>query len=75
MKREVTGLDVANLASPIDKLSAETLQNKDAVFRFDGSDMMPSKVGAGTFWKGMTDWITGKPTNETLDFIEQSWPQ
>ena len=69
------GLEIDNLVSPVDRLSAETLQDEKAVFRFDGSDMMPSKVGAGTFWKGMTDWITGKPTNETLDFIEQSWPQ
>ena len=45
------------------------------MFRFDGSDMMPSVVGAGTFWKGMTDWITGQPTQESLDFIERSWPQ
>ena len=24
-------------------------------FRFDGSDLMPGEVGAGSFWKGMTD--------------------
>ena len=42
------GLDVANLASPIDKLSAEILQDPDAVFRFDGSDQMPGAVGAGS---------------------------
>lgn len=69
------GLEIDNLASPIDRLSAETLQDEKAVFRFDGSDMMPSVVGAGTFWKGMTDWITGQPTQESLDFIERSWPQ
>jgi len=22
----------------------------------------------------MTDWITGKSTQDTLDFIEASWP-
>lgn len=69
-----TGLDVANLASPIDRLSAEILQDPDAIFRFDGSDLMPSAVGSGTFWKGMTDWIVGQGDKETLDFIEQSWP-
>jgi alpha-glucoside transport system substrate-binding protein len=67
------GLDVANLGSPIDKLSAETLQNKDAVFRFDGSDQMPGAVGAGSFWKEMTAWITGQSSKETLDNIESSW--
>ncbi|MET0998505.1 MAG: carbohydrate ABC transporter substrate-binding protein, partial [Marmoricola sp.] len=67
------GLDVANLPSPIDKLAAETLANEDAVFRFDGSDQMPGAVGAGSFWKEMTSWITGQSTKETLDNIEDSW--
>ena len=45
------GLDVNNLVSPIDKLAGEILQDPDAVFRFDGSDLMPGAVGAGSFWK------------------------
>lgn len=68
------GLDVQNLASPIDQLSAKTLQDPEAVFRFDGSDQMPGAVGAGSFWKGMTDWITGADTKGVLDDIEKSWP-
>ena len=68
------GLDVANLASPIDKLSAAILQDPTAVFRFDGSDQMPGAVGAGSFWKEMTAWITGQSTKDTLDNIEKSWP-
>jgi alpha-glucoside transport system substrate-binding protein len=69
-----TGLDIANLASPVDQLSGEILQNPDAVFRFDGSDMMPGAVGAGSFWKEMTNWITGESTQDALDNIESSWP-
>jgi alpha-glucoside transport system substrate-binding protein len=69
-----TGLDVNNLTSPIDKLSAETFQDPDAVFRFDGSDQMPSAVGAGSFWKEMTAWITGESTSDALKNIEESWP-
>jgi alpha-glucoside transport system substrate-binding protein len=69
-----TGLDINNLASPIDKLSGEILQDPDAVFRFDGSDMMPGEVGAGSFWKEMTNWITGESTQDALDNIESSWP-
>ena len=38
----------------------EILQDPDAVFRFDGSDLMPGAVGAGSFWKEMTAWITGQ---------------
>jgi alpha-glucoside transport system substrate-binding protein len=69
------GLKVENLVSPIDQLSAQILQDPEAVFRFDGSDLMPGAVGAGSFWKGMTDWITGKDTKGTLDAIEASWPK
>jgi alpha-glucoside transport system substrate-binding protein len=68
------GLDIANLASPVDKLSGEILQDPDAVFRFDGSDMMPGEVGAGSFWTEMTSWITGESTQDALDSIESSWP-
>ena len=68
------GLDIANLASPIDKLSVEILQDPDAVFRFDGSDQMPGAVGAGSFWKEMTAWITGPEHAGPLDNIESSWP-
>ena len=70
-----TGLDLANVANPIDKLSVETLQDPDAEFRFDASDLMPAAVGAGSFWKGMTEWINGKSTAEVLSQIEASWPQ
>lgn len=69
-----TGLDVANLTSPIDQLSAETFQDPEAVFRFDGSDQMPSAVGAGSFWKEMTAWVTGESTEDALGNIESSWP-
>ena len=63
------------LTNPVDKLSAEILTDKAATSRFDGSDLMPGAVGSGTFWKGMTDWITGKDDKTTLDYIEQSWPK
>ena len=68
------GLDINNLVSPIDQLSAKTLQDPQAVFRFDGSDQMPGAVGAGSFWKEMTAWITGESTKAALDNIEKSWP-
>ena len=45
------------------------------VFRFDGSDQMPGAVGAGTFWKGMTAWISGQQSlDEALKTIDDSWP-
>lgn len=44
-------------------------------FLFDGSDQMPGAVGAGTFWKDMTSWISGQETLDTaLKNIDASWP-
>ena len=68
------GLDPANLTSELDKQSVAILTDPAAVFRFDGSDMMPSAVGAGTFWKEMTNWVNGQDDQTTLDNIEKSWP-
>lgn len=68
------GLDIANIASPIDQLSAQILQDPEAVFRFDASDLMPAEVGSNSFWKQMVAWITGQDTKTTLDNIEESWP-
>ncbi len=68
-------LDPANLKSPIDQLAFELLTDDATVFRFDGSDLMPGAVGAGSFWTGMTDWIAlDKSSKEVLDTIEASWP-
>ena len=44
-------------------------------FVFDGSDQMPGEVGAGSFWRDMTAWISGQQDAQTaLDNIESSWP-
>jgi alpha-glucoside transport system substrate-binding protein len=69
------GLDASKLKSPIDKLSAEILLDPKAVFRFDGSDLMPGAVGANAFWKQSTNWITGQDTATTLTNIEAAWPK
>ncbi|TDC76265.1 carbohydrate ABC transporter substrate-binding protein [Micromonospora sp. KC606] len=66
-------LDLANVPNPVDKLSVQLLQDEKTVFRFDGSDLMPAAVGAGTFWKGMVEWINGKDTATVLNGIEGSW--
>ena len=48
--------------------------SSDAVF--DGSDVMPGEVGAGSFWRGMVSWVTGqKDTDAVLEEIEKSWPK
>ena len=46
-----------------------------AAFRFDASDLMPGQVGSGSFWKGMTDYISGASDLDTaLQEIDESWP-
>jgi alpha-glucoside transport system substrate-binding protein len=51
------------------------LAYESTVSRFDGSDTMPGAVGAGSFWKDMTAWISGqKSLDEALKDIEDSWP-
>lgn len=49
------------------------LQDDSTVFRFDASDLMPSTVGSGSFWKGMVDWIDGKDTDTVLSDIQAGY--
>jgi len=42
-------------------------------FRFDGSDLMPGKIGAGAFWTGMVDYSGGKSSKEVADEIQKTW--
>ncbi|GAB3495548.1 ABC transporter substrate-binding protein [Nocardiopsis coralliicola] len=65
--------DLDLLENPVDRMSAELLREEDTVFRWDGADSMPAAVGAGTFWRGMTDWINGKDSGDVLTYIEESW--
>jgi len=69
-----TGLDPANASSGILTQAIEILQDPNTTFRFDASDLMPSAVGAGTFWKGMVSWISGTPVDEVTAQIEAGWP-
>ncbi|GIE87158.1 ABC transporter substrate-binding protein [Actinoplanes regularis] len=69
------GLNIENLTNPIDVLSAKILQDPNAQFRFDGSDMMPAAVGSNAFWKQATAWITGQDTATTVNNIEAAWPK
>jgi alpha-glucoside transport system substrate-binding protein len=53
-----------------------TLVAEATSFRFDASDLMPGEVGGGSFWKGMTDWVSGAADLDTvLSEIDASWPK
>ncbi|MBA3910444.1 MAG: alpha-glucoside ABC transporter substrate-binding protein [Rhodobacter sp.] len=56
------------------KKQGEILANA-TTFRFDGSDLMPGAVGAGSFWTGMVDYTGGKSAQEVADAIQASWPK
>jgi alpha-glucoside transport system substrate-binding protein len=59
----------------VDRKVAEVIQNATSV-RFDGSDLMPGSVGAGSFWKEMTAYVSGyKTLDEALKTIDASWPE
>jgi alpha-glucoside transport system substrate-binding protein len=60
---------------PLERGIAELVAQATS-FRFDGSDLMPGEVGAGSFWKGMTDWVSGAADLDTvLREIDASWPR
>ena len=45
-----------------------------SVARFDGSDVMPAAVGSGSFWKGVTDWVSGSSDlDKALQTIQAGW--
>jgi alpha-glucoside transport system substrate-binding protein len=62
-------------ANPVDGDIGALLASATS-FRFDGSDLMPGEVGAGSFWKGATDWASGAADLDTvLKEIDASWPK
>jgi alpha-glucoside transport system substrate-binding protein len=36
---------------------------------------MPGQVGAGAFWTGMTDWVSGQSLDKVLPKIDDAWPE
>ena len=59
----------------LQKIAKDVLYASTAA-RFDGSDLMPAKVGAGTFWTEPVKWISGQEDlNAALDNIDASFPK
>jgi len=66
--------DLAWYTDDVEKGIAELVANATSV-RFDGSDLMPGEVGAGSFWTGMTDYFSGVADAATvMAEIDASWP-
>jgi alpha-glucoside transport system substrate-binding protein len=56
-----------------DRKVAQTLLDATSV-RYDGSDLMPGAVGAGSFWKAMTDYVSGTvDIDQALQEAQAGW--
>ncbi|MEP1389303.1 MAG: ABC transporter substrate-binding protein [Yoonia sp.] len=67
-------VDPAKFQDDTSRALNEVLLNA-TTFRFDGSDLMPGAVGAGSFWTGMVDYAGGKDAAEVAAGIQSSWPE
>lgn len=67
------GADPANAQDDLLKMSVELFQDEGAEFRYDGSDLMPGKIGSDAFLKEATKWVKGQSTEETLAEVEKVW--
>ncbi len=65
------GVSLDAYPDEITRKQAEVLAGAE-VFRFDGSDLMPAAVGAGTFWIGVMDYVGGEDLDTVLKTIEAS---
>ncbi len=63
----------------IDAYANDTLRKQGEIllnattFRFDGSDLMPGAIGAGSFWTGMVDYVSGASSASVAGDIQRSW--
>jgi alpha-glucoside transport system substrate-binding protein len=66
-------------AANVETYANDTLKGEGQIllnattFRFDGSDLMPGAIGAGSFWTGMVDFVGGKTAQQVGDEIQASW--
>ncbi|CUH77078.1 ABC transporter substrate-binding protein [Tropicibacter naphthalenivorans] len=66
------GVDTSKFVDDTSRKMNEILLGA-TTFRFDGSDLMPGGVGAGSFWTGMVDYTGGKSAEEVTTEIQNSW--
>ncbi len=74
-----TGFLTPHTGVNLDAYNTSTLRKQGEIllgattFRFDGSDLMPAGVGAGSFWTGMVDYTGGKAAADVAADIQSSW--
>jgi alpha-glucoside transport system substrate-binding protein len=72
MLTPLTTVNVEAYANDTLRGQGEILLNA-TTFRFDGSDLMPGAVGAGSFWTGMVDFVSGAEAADVAAQIQASW--
>lgn len=74
-----TGFISAHLKANPETYASEAAKKQGEIlryattFRFDASDLMPGKIGAGSFWTGMVDYTGGKDSKEVARDIQKTW--
>ncbi|MGN6549657.1 MAG: ABC transporter substrate-binding protein [Pararhizobium sp.] len=59
---------------PNDVLKREdTILLEATTYRFDGSDLMPGKIGAGAFWKAMVNFVGGESAEDAAKEVQAAW--
>ncbi|WP_313475455.1 ABC transporter substrate-binding protein [Agrobacterium pusense] len=66
------GVNVETYANEQMRRQGEILTTA-TTFGFDGSDLMPGKIGAGAFWTGMIDFVGGKSADQVAADIQKAW--
>ncbi|MFQ6548192.1 ABC transporter substrate-binding protein [Aestuariibius sp. 2305UL40-4] len=67
-----SGVNTDLYANDTNKALGDVLLNA-TTFRFDGSDLMPGEIGAGAFWTGMVDYVTGEDAESVASGIQDRW--
>jgi alpha-glucoside transport system substrate-binding protein len=79
MAIETQGFLTPHTGATLDAYHNDSLRRQGEIlqeattFRFDGSDLMPGAVGAGSFWTGMVDYAGGADAAEVAAQIDASW--
>ncbi len=74
-----SGFLTPHLGVNLDAYANDTLRKQGEIlmnattFRFDGSDLMPGAIGAGAFWTGMVDYVSGASAEEVADAVQAAW--
>jgi len=66
------GVNLETYATDSERAQGEILANA-TTFRFDASDLMPGEIGAGVFWTGMVDYVTGASAEDVATAIQERW--